>query len=166
MMVIKVLLDVGGTACLREVVRRVATLENGSPPSRSLRKSVYTSILQNHIPKMKHAGLIEYNKELDALHLLELPENYRYHLEEVENGDLPWCGYYLVLSIVGIVSSFLVYVYTGIWSASLVTIILSLLLFFSALVHTTRTYNVSGNELLPRSIRAITKRVNRLKKRK
>lgn len=162
-MVIKVLLDLGGTACLREVVRRVATLENGSAPSRSLRKSVYTSILQNHLPKMRRAGLIEYNKEIDALHLLDLPQNYRYHLEEVEKGDMPWCMYYFVLSTAGVVASFLTFWYTGLWTGSLVTLILSFLLFFSSFIHTIRTYNVTGNELLPLVIQIITKRTKQLR---
>ena len=164
LMIIRVLLEVGGTACLREVVRRVATMENGAPPSRSLRKSVYTSIVQNHIPKMRLAGLIEYDRETDALHLLDLPRSYRYHLEAVEKGDLPWCLYYLTLSAVGIISGLLFAAYTGFWAGSLLTVILSFLLLGSALFHTAHTYGVNGIELLPMGIQAITKRLKQHRK--
>jgi hypothetical protein len=160
MMVIKVLLQLGGTACLREVVRRIATLESGDAPNRSQRKSVYTSLVQNHLPKMKLAGLIEYDRETDALHLMDLPRSYRYHLEAVEKGDLPWCLYYLTLSAVGIFSGLLLAAYTGFWAGSLLTVILSFLVFVSAVFHTARTYGVNGIELLPMGMRAITKRIN------
>jgi len=164
MMVINVLLELGGTACLREVVRRVATLENGEAPDRGQRKSVYTSLVQNHLPMMQTAGLIDYDRETDALHLLDLPRSYRYHLEAVEKGDLPWCLYYLTLSAVGIFSGLLLAAYTGLWVGSLLTVILSFLLFVSAVFHTTHTYGVSGIELLPRGIRAITKRLKQYRK--
>jgi hypothetical protein len=162
-MVIKVLQEVGGEACLREVVRRVATMENGAPPSRSLRKSVYTGIVQNHLPKLSLAGLVEYDRETDALRLLELPGSYRYHLEAVEKGDVPWCLYYLALSVAGIFSGLLSAAYTHFWAGSLLTVILSASLFVSAVFHTARTYGVNGIELIPMGIRAITKRARGLK---
>jgi hypothetical protein len=158
-MVIEVLREVGGTACLREVVRRVATMENGAPPSRSLRKSVYTGIVQNHLPKLTLAGLVEYDRETDALRLIDLPSSYRYHLEAVEKGDVPWCLYYLTLSVVGIFSGLFFAAYTHFWAGSLLTVILSVSLFVSAVFHTARTYGVNGIELIPMGIRAITKRL-------
>jgi hypothetical protein len=159
MMIIKVLLQLGGTACLREVVRRIATLENGGTPSRGLRKSVYTSILQNHLPKMEMAGLIEYERETDVLHLMDLPRSYRYYLEAVEKRGLPWCLYYLALSVVGISAGLIFIVYTDLWFCSLPTFVVSFLLLVSALFHTARTYRVNGIELLPLGIQAITKRL-------
>jgi len=48
----------------------------------------------------------------------------------------------------------------GLWTGGLLTLVLSSLLFVSALFHTTHTYGVSGIELLRRGIRAITKRFN------
>ena len=163
MMIIKVLRELGGTVCLREVVRRIATTETGGIPDRNHRKSVYNSIVQNHIPKMKQAGLIEYDRHTDALRLLDLPETYQYHLEAVEKGDLPWCLYYLTLSAVGLVSSIVFFFYTGLFGASSLTLIFSLLLFSAALFHTTRTYSIAGNELLPVAIRTITKGLRRHK---
>ena len=163
-MVIEVLREVGGTACLREVVRRVATMENGAPPSKSLKKSVYTGIIQNHLPKLTLAGLVEYDRATDALRLIDLPSSYRYHLEAVEKGDVPWCLYYLTLSIVGIFSGIFFAAYTSFWAGSLLTIILSASLFVSAVFHTIRTYGVGGIELIPMGIRAITKRLKQHRK--
>jgi len=134
-------------------------MENGSPPSKSLRKSVYTGIIQNHLPKLTLAGLVEYDRATDALRLIDLPSSYRYHLEAVEKGDVPWCLYYLTLSVVGIFSGLLFAAYTHFWAGSLLTIILSASLFVSAFLHTARTYGVGGIELIPMGIRAITKRL-------
>jgi len=158
-MIITVLQNVGGEACLREVVRRVATLESGSPPDRRLRKSVYTGIVQNHLPKLRLAGLVEYDRESDTLRLINLPRSYRYHLEAVEKGDVPWCLYYLALSAAGIFSGLLSAAYTHFWTGSLLTVILSAILLASSLLHTARTYGVSGIELIPMGIQAITKRL-------
>ncbi len=59
-MVIKVLQDVGGAACLREVVRRLAEREGASGSARNLVKSIHVSMLQTRLPKMKGVGLIRY----------------------------------------------------------------------------------------------------------
>ena len=92
-----VLKDLGGEACLREVVRRVAKLE-GKPSDTRAFKSIHVSILQTHIPKLERAGIIKYDKTMDTIHLLELPREFRYYLEVVERGDIPWCTYYFILS--------------------------------------------------------------------
>jgi len=164
-LIIKALEDVGGEACLREIVRRVAEMENHAPPDRKLRKSVYTGIVQNHLPKLSLAGLVEYDRETDTVRLVELPREYRYHLEAVEKGDIPWCLYYLCLSLAGFLSTLLYTAYTHFWSGgSFLALILSVLLLLSSLFHTARTYGFKGIELIPYGIRAITKRLHKRKK--
>ena len=164
-LIIKVLEDVGGKACLREVVRRVAEMEYGAPPDRRLRKSVYTGIIQNHLPKLSLAGIVEYDRETDTVRLVGLPRECRYYLEVVERGDIPWCIYYLGLSLAGFLSSLLYMVYMHSWSGgSLLALILSVLLLISSLFHTARTYGLKGIELIPYGIRAITKRLHKHKK--
>jgi len=160
-LIIKALEDVGGEACLREIVRRVAEMENEAPPDRKLRKSVYTGIIQNHLPKLSLAGLVEYDRETDTVRLVELPREYRYHLEVVKKGDIPWCLYYLGLSLAGFLSSLLYTAYTQFWNGSLLTLIFSATLFASSLLHTIITYGLKGIELIPLGIRAITKKLKK-----
>jgi len=159
--IIAVLHEVGGEACVREVVRRVAEMEKGAPSDWRSRKSVYTGIIQNHLPRMSRAGLIEYDKEKDILRLL--PKGKHYYLETTERGDIPWCVYYLVISFIQIISGLILFAYTHFWAFSVLLVIPWTLVLIPALIHTARTYGVSGIELIPMSIRAITKRFKRLK---
>jgi len=164
-LIIKALEAAGGEACLREIVRRVAKMESGGLPDRRLMKSIYTGIVQNHLPKLSLAGLVEYDRETDTVRLIELPREYRYYLEAVEKGDIPWCLYYLGLSLAGFLSSLLYITYTHSWGgSSLLTLIFSALLLISSLLHTAHTYGLKGIELIPYGIRAITKGFRRMKR--
>ena len=97
---LKALMELNGEACLRELVRRVANYE------RVLNvRSVRVSILQNHIPKMVKAGLIEYDPVTDTVKLLELPPEYSYYLEAVGKNDIPWSLYYTILAAFGLLIS-------------------------------------------------------------
>jgi hypothetical protein len=62
-------------------------------------------MLQTHLPKMEHAGLVLYNAPKGTVQLLELPPPFRYHLETVEPQDISWNGYYLGLSLSGLILS-------------------------------------------------------------
>ena len=158
-MIITALQEVGGEACLREVAKRVAEMEDGggAPPSRSLSKSVYVSMVQSHLPKMSLAGIVEYDAGADTLRLIDLPPDYRYLLEFVERGDVPWCLYYLALSVAGIISGLLYSAYGGASVGSILILIFSGLVFASSLLHTARTYGLRGNELLPKGNESLTR---------
>lgn len=161
-MIIIALQEVGGEACLREVAKRVAEMENGgrAPPSRSLSKSVYVSMVQSHLPKMSLTGIVEYDAGADTLRLIGLPPDYRYLLEFVERGDVPWCLYYLALSVAGILSGLLYAAYGGFSVGSLLILIFSALVLASSLLHTSRTYWLGGNESLTRVKHTLTKYLN------
>jgi hypothetical protein len=68
-------------------------------------KSIQVSMLQTHLPKLEHAGLLLYNAPKGTVQLLELPPRFRYHLETIERHDISWSGYYLGLSIFGVIMS-------------------------------------------------------------
>ena len=159
--IITVLHEVGGAACVREVVRRVAEMEKGVPSDWRSRKSVYTGIIQNHLPKMRRAGFLEYDRGKDIIRLL--PKGKHYYLETTEKGDVPWCMYYLVLSFAQILSGLILAAYTQFWAFSVLVVVPWTLVLIPALFHTARTYGVSGIELIPMGIRAITKRLKKLK---
>ena len=99
---IRVLRELGGTASLREVVRRIAEREQGGDFDRKLLKSVHVSLVQSHIPKMETYGLIEYDRVMDTVSLLELPPEYLHYLEFDERDGIPWSLLYLVVSVVGL----------------------------------------------------------------
>ena len=53
-----------GNQSVRSLSEEIARLESGEDdPKSTLRKSVYVSLLQTHIPKMESLGVINYNRE-------------------------------------------------------------------------------------------------------
>lgn len=149
---IRVLRELGGVACLREVVRRVAEREGGPDVGRGLVKSVHVSLLQTHIPKMEGAGLIRYDRASDTVELLELSPEYRYYLEAVKKKDIPWSLYYLFLSAFGLAVSWVV--------DNFLASLICLCVFVAAVGHTVQTFRVFGrvNEWLTGVKRELTKR--------
>jgi len=120
--VIEVLMELNGRADVREVVRRVAERESRGEPSGKLKKSVYVSIIQVHIPKMEEAGLIKYDPQMSVLQLNKLPNELKYYLEVVEEGDIPWSMYYLILSSVGLAVGLILQNYLASALASLIVL--------------------------------------------
>lgn len=97
------LLKKDGNQSLREISEEIARIESGEDaPSGKVRKSVYVSLLQNHLPKMEDMGLIVHNRELDQLELTSIASNMNVYLETVEKGDIPWSYYYLGVSLIGL----------------------------------------------------------------
>ncbi|PVX24469.1 MAG: hypothetical protein CW716_09980, partial [Candidatus Bathyarchaeum sp.] len=103
--VLKVLRELGGEATLREVIWRVAKELDPPDVSSKLIKSIHISLLQTHLPKLRKAGLVEYDSFTDTIHLLNFPSEFKYYLEVVENKDISWSLYYLVISVVGLAAS-------------------------------------------------------------
>jgi DNA-binding transcriptional ArsR family regulator len=158
--IIAVLHEVGGEACVREIVRRVAEMEMGAPSDWRSRKSVYTGLIQNHLPRMSQAGLVEYDRKDDTIRLL--PKGKHYYLEATEKGDIPWSVYYLVLAFAQVISGLILAAYTHLWTLGIFVAATWVLILIPALFHTARTYGVSGIGLIPTGIRAITKRFKKL----
>jgi len=150
--VLIILKQLGGSACLREIVRRIVELENaGNSDNAKARKSVYISLLQNHLPKLEKAGLIKYVESTGVVHLVHLPKDVDYCLELVEKGDIPWSFFYLILSFIGGI--------TGLLLLNFTLLIFSTCVFISALVHFSQTRKMSSrvNKLLPQIREKLTK---------
>ena len=141
--IVETLNEVGGEASLREIVRRVAIAESEKPDKR-LMKSIHTGMLQNHLPKMQEVGVIEYDALSDTLKLTEESKELRYHLEVVDRNDLPWCYYYLILSLFALTTGIYLLLIPGFWLGNLYSALLSVLFFIFATYHTIKTkYNFS-----------------------
>jgi DNA-binding transcriptional ArsR family regulator len=144
---LKILMDLGGDASLREVVRRITRLE-GSDYDKGLSKSIHISMLQTHLPKLESAGIVKYDECSGTIRLHEVPGEVNYFLEVIENRDIPWSAYYLILSILSFTISLLI--------RDLYALILSGCFVIASMVHTYQTHSIV-NESLTNVKRKLTK---------
>lgn len=95
-----------GNQSVRFLSEEIARLESGEDdPKSTLRKSVYVSLLQTHIPKMESLGVINYNRENDFVEHLPAASTFDIYMETVPKGDIPWCQFYVGLSTLAFVGS-------------------------------------------------------------
>jgi len=89
-------------ASLAELSRRVAAWEQGADPEELTyedRKSAHTSLSQFHLPKMREAGLVEFDPEDGVVRLTDTGTEVEVFLETVGGNELPWHRYFLLLSV-------------------------------------------------------------------
>jgi hypothetical protein len=104
------LLRTQGSQSLRSLSEEIVRIESqNEEPKRNVRKSIYVSLLQTHIPKMESLGIVAYNQEQDIVELLPASQDFDIYLETVNKGDIPWSQFYLGLSIFATVSSILIF---------------------------------------------------------
>ncbi|KKG93748.1 DUF7344 domain-containing protein [Methanosarcina mazei] len=99
-----------GNQSVRSLSEEIARLESGEDdPKSTVRKSIYVSLLQTHIPKMESLGVINYNRESDFVELLPAARNFEIYMETVPKGDIPWSHFYVGLSALAVVGSVTIY---------------------------------------------------------
>ncbi len=99
-----------GNQSIRSLSEEIARLESGEEePKSTVRKSIYVSLLQTHIPKMESLGVINYNREKDLVELLPAASNFDIYMETVKKGDIPWSHFYIGLSALTVVGSVTIY---------------------------------------------------------
>lgn len=106
-----------GTAELSSVAEQVAAWENEKPRSEVTsqeRHLVYTSIQQNHIPRLKRAGVISH--ERGELELTNEAEELDVYMDIVPGNSIPWGECYLGLSAFSL--ALVAAVWVGIFPAS------------------------------------------------
>lgn len=89
----------GGTAELSSIAEQVAAWENEKPRSEITsqeRHLVYTSIQQNHIPRLERAGVITHDR--GSIKLTSEAEELDVYMDIVPGNSIPWGEYYLGLS--------------------------------------------------------------------
>ncbi|WP_141241684.1 DUF7344 domain-containing protein [Methanosarcina spelaei] len=117
-LVLELLRNQGGQS-VRSLSEEIAHVESqAEEPKRSVRKSIYVSLLQTHIPKMENLGIITYNKEKDTVELLQASQDFDIYLETVNKGDIPWSQFYLGLSILAFISSLIIFIGVINWISS------------------------------------------------
>ncbi|AZQ16203.1 hypothetical protein DOS48_14580 (plasmid) [Halorubrum sp. PV6] len=106
-----------GTAELSSIAEQVAAWENEKPRSEVTsqeRHLVYTSIQQNHIPRLERAGVITHQR--GELELTDEAEELDIYMDIVPRSSIPWGEYYLGLSAFSL--ALVAAVWVGIFPAS------------------------------------------------
>ncbi|MDW5549312.1 hypothetical protein [Methanosarcina sp.] len=99
-----------GNQSIRSLSDEIARLESGEDdPKSTIRKSIYVSLLQTHIPKMESLGVVNYDRENDFVELLPAASDFDIYMETVKKGDIPWSHFYIGLSTLAIVGSVTIY---------------------------------------------------------
>ncbi|WP_331233389.1 DUF7344 domain-containing protein [Natronorarus salvus] len=109
--VITVLDERGGSATIRELSERIATLEsNEDPPPRNLRQSVYVSLHQTHLPKLDALDIVDYDTDTKRVELREESADVKAHMGSPEPDRWP---FQLVIGVSVLGSVFSVAVLAG-----------------------------------------------------
>lgn len=93
----------GQSVSLGDISRQVAAWETGNDPeyiTYDERKTVHTSIYQNHVPKLAEAGIVEYDSRAGTVRPTDAYEEVDLYLETVSGDDIPWSVYLLGLAAV------------------------------------------------------------------
>ena len=100
--VIKQLQETGGVADLRTLARRIAEDETGeSPPPKNIRKSVYNSLHQSHLPKLDRWDVVEYDSRRKTVRLDAGARSLNRHMEITTRYGFTWGEYYRSVATVG-----------------------------------------------------------------
>ncbi|WP_269851807.1 DUF7344 domain-containing protein [Methanosarcina horonobensis] len=130
-----------GSQSVRSLSEEIARLESGiEEPKSSIRKSIYVSLIQTHIPKMESLGVIVYNREKESVELLPASRNFDIYMETVKKGDIPWSQFYLGFSVFTILGSVIIHEEVIEWiSSSQWMLFISLAFLASSTVHQLHT---------------------------
>lgn len=92
--------SVGGVVTVHELSTLVASHETGerSPPKRC-RESVYTSLVQTHLPKLANLGVIEYDRATKTIELSRHARDVSLYTEIVAKGGVTWSELYRALGV-------------------------------------------------------------------
>lgn len=102
------LLQTDAETDVREPARHVAAWENDEPVvdvTPEERRRVYTSLQQNHLPKLDDYGFIEYDEDRHPIESADDVETLASYMETVPGTKVPWCLFYLALGIFGAVTA-------------------------------------------------------------
>jgi len=95
-----------GSQNLRTISEALARIESGTAePLSSVRKSVYVSLLQTHLPRMENLGIVTFDRVEDKVELMPAAGDVSVYLETVEKGNIPWSQYYMGLSLFAVLGS-------------------------------------------------------------
>lgn len=92
-----------GTHTVDKLAKHIASLETGdSPPPHDVRKSVYVSLHQTHLPKLDELGIVEYDLRSKELVLTDRAEEVERYMDVAPKEAISWDLYYLGISILAV----------------------------------------------------------------
>ncbi|MFB6082400.1 MAG: hypothetical protein ABEJ67_06220 [Halanaeroarchaeum sp.] len=104
-MVLEELEAAAGRETLRELSERIAERETGETPApRDIRRSVYVSLQQTHLPKLDGLGIIEYDDDEQVVTLDHNARELSVYMEVVPTYGLSWAEYYAGLAVTGLLT--------------------------------------------------------------
>lgn len=96
---IEFLAERDGTHTVDDLAKHIASIETGeSPPPHDVRKSVYVSLHQTHLPKLDELGIVEYDLRSKKLELTDRAGEVEAYMEVPLRGSVSWDMYYLGVS--------------------------------------------------------------------
>lgn len=123
---------------VREMARHVAAWENDKPVEAVTpeeRRRVYTSLQQNHLPKMDEYGFIEYDADRHAIESADGVDTLADYMDTIPGTDVPWCLYYIAIGAAGTFLAALAGTGTLAFGGGTLTVLLSGLVLGSGLLH-------------------------------
>ena len=94
-----------GTHDVCELASHIAELESGtSPPPGDVRKSVYNSLLQTHLPKLDRENVIRYDSDRKTVTVSESARDVDIYMELVTPYGITWSEYYRLLAVLSMVA--------------------------------------------------------------
>ena len=102
-MVLEQLSETEGPTSLRELSERVAERETETTPApRDIRRSVYVSLQQTHLPKLDELGIIDYDSGEQMVELDQHADELTIYMEFVPTYGISWAEYYAAVSLIGL----------------------------------------------------------------
>ena len=101
--VIRYLRGTDGSVELESVIDAVVAWETGGSPdavTESQRASVYSSLLQTHLPRLEEAGVVVLDREAGTVEPTDRTREVELYLEYAPKAAIPWAEYYLGLAAV------------------------------------------------------------------
>lgn len=87
----------------RALADRIAEVETDeSPPPPNLRKSVYITLTQNHLPKLDRYRIVDYDEQSKRVALAERSSEVWVYMETVPKYGISWSEYYLGTACLGL----------------------------------------------------------------
>ncbi|MCL9817826.1 DUF7344 domain-containing protein [Natronocalculus amylovorans] len=91
-----------GPIAVRELSHYIAEVESGlSPPPKPLRESVYSSLVQTHLPTLHEAGVVVYDCDLKEVTLSSHARSIQVYQDIFAIGEFTWADLYRGVGLVG-----------------------------------------------------------------
>jgi hypothetical protein len=91
---------------VRELSERIAAVESGeSPPPSALRRSVYVSLQQTHVPKLDRLDVVAFDEEAKTVSLRPEASQVDVYMEVVPQYGISWGEYDLGVAVLGLLAT-------------------------------------------------------------